>query len=150
MKERVISLGILVFALVYMAGAIVLKVGTPEDPGPGFVPAAIAFALMVVAAYNTYKSFRNVTEDKGEKWLQLAPVGIGVAIVLYPFILRPLNFLIATFLVLFALLWIMRFKSLTVQLSTALLTTVVAFILFSKLLGVVLPSGFLEDLILRL
>lgn len=150
MKERVISLGILVFALVYLAGSIALKVGNLAEPGPGFVPAGIAFALLLAAAYNAYKSFKETAKEEGETWLKMAPIGIALSIVIYPIILRPLSYLIATFLVLFSLLWIMNFKSRLVQFTTALFTTVLSFVIFSKILGVVLPSGFLEELILRL
>ena len=68
MKERIVSIGILVFALVYFAGSISLKVGTLAQPGAGQFPAAIAFCLLVVAAYNVWRAFRKTRpgEERGE------------------------------------------------------------------------------------
>lgn len=150
MKERIIALGILVFSLVYLAGAIELKVGTVDQPGSGFVPAFIAGALLIVSAYNVYKSFREAATEKEGSWFKLAPIGVAASIIVYPFILNPLNFIISTFIVLAALLILLRFKSIWVSILTASVTTLVSFILFSTVLGVVLPSGFLEDMITRI
>ncbi|MDA8226537.1 MAG: tripartite tricarboxylate transporter TctB family protein [Desulfitobacterium hafniense] len=151
MKERVISLSILVFAMVYLAGSISLSVGTLDKPGPGFVPAGVAIGLLVVAGINVYKAFRASAEPtEQDSWLKVAPIGIAIILFVYPIMLRPLNFIIATFVVLFALLRLLKFKSLVVSLLTALFTTFFSFYLFSNVLGVVLPSGFIEDIILRL
>lgn len=150
MKERVISICILVFALVYLAGSISLSVGTIAQPGPGFMPAGIAFGLLIAAGVNVYKSFRASRETTETSELQITPIAIGVLLFAYPIILKPLNYVIATFLVLFILLRIMKFKTLLVSFLTALFTTLISFYLFSNLLGVVLPTGFIEDIILRL
>ncbi|HWJ02798.1 MAG TPA: hypothetical protein VNU93_03905, partial [Verrucomicrobiae bacterium] len=79
MKERVISLSILVFSLVYLAGSISLSVGTIDRPGPGFLPAGIAVALLVVAGFNVFKAFRTGSEPAGDSsWLQATPIGIAL------------------------------------------------------------------------
>ena len=151
MKERVISIGILVFAMVYLAGSISLSVGTVAQPGPGFMPAGIAFGLLVAAGVNVYKAFRMGKEkSEGAAWLKVEPIGIAVILFIYPIILRPLNFIIATFIVLLILLRLMKFKSLLVSFLTALFATFISFYLFSNVLGVVLPTGFIEEIILRL
>lgn len=151
MKERVISIGILVFALVYLAGSISLSVGTVAQPGPGFMPAGIAFGLLMAAGINVYKAFRMGKEKtEGDSWLKIEPMGIAVILFVYPIILRPLYFIIATFLVLFILLRLMKFKSLLVSFLTAIFATLISFYLFSNVLGVVLPSGAIEEIILRL
>lgn len=150
MKERVISIGILVFAMVYLAGSISLSVGTVAQPGPGFMPAGIAFGLLVAAGINVYKAFRLGKEKSEGAWLKVEPIGIAVILFVYPIILRPLNFIIATFIVLLILLRLMKFKSLLVSFLTALFATFISFYLFSNVLGVVLPTGFIEEIILRL
>nr|MDA8228327.1 tripartite tricarboxylate transporter TctB family protein [Desulfitobacterium hafniense] len=94
MKERVVSLGILVFALVYLSGSIALKVGTLSDPGPGFVPAAIAAALLIAAAINAYQTFSSASKEEGEAWLTMAPIGMALALIAYPLMLRPLSYII--------------------------------------------------------
>lgn len=151
MKERIVSLGILVFAMVYTAGAIALKVGTLAQPGAGQFPAAIAIALLAVAAYHAWSTFRKTAEkDEGHSWSELAPAGIAASLVVYPLLLRALSFLLSTFIVLFALLLLLRFKTKKVSFLTALVTTILAYIVFSGLLGVVLPSGVMEQYILQI
>jgi putative tricarboxylic transport membrane protein len=151
MKERIASIGILVFALVYLAGSISLKVGTLAQPGAGQFPAAIAFCLLFVAAYHAWCTFRKTgTGDEGRSWTQIAPAGIAVVLVVYPVLLKTLSFLLSTFIVLFALLRLLRFKTALVSFLTALFATIFAFIVFAGLLGVVVPGGVMEEFILNI
>jgi len=150
-KERIVSVGILLFAMVYTAGAVVLKVGTLAQPGAGQFPAAIAIFLLAVSGFHVWRTFRK-TSEKGEvhRWTQLAPVGIAVALIVYPVLLKTMSFLLSTFLVLFVLFRLLRFKTTTISLLTALVTTLLSFILFAGLLGVVVPAGVMEQFILKL
>jgi hypothetical protein len=151
MKERIVSLGILVFAMVYMAGAVALKVGTLAQPGAGQFPAAIALCLLAVSAYHVWRTFRKTAEkDEGHSWTQLAPAGIAASLVVYPLLLRTVDFLLSTFIVLFVLFLLLRFKTTLISFLTALFTTVFSFIVFTGLLGVVVPSGTVEQFILTI
>jgi hypothetical protein len=151
MKERFISLGILIFALVYLAGSISLKIGTGAKPGAGMFPTAVAVVLLAVAAFHAWRTFRaSIEQDKGHSWTQLAPAGIAGALIVYPYLLETLNFLLSTALVLFALFRLLRFKTTLICLLTALGTTVLSFFIFSGLLGVILPSGVMEQFILKI
>jgi putative tricarboxylic transport membrane protein len=150
MKERIVSLGILVFALVYMAGSLALKVGTLAQPGAGQFPAMVAFFLLVIAAFHTWHTFRKTsTGEEGHSWTQLTPAGIAAALIFYPILLKTLSFLVSTFIVLYALFRLLRFKTALISFLTALFTTLMAFIVFTGLLGVILPSGFMEGFILK-
>ncbi|MCX5819089.1 MAG: tripartite tricarboxylate transporter TctB family protein [Deltaproteobacteria bacterium] len=151
MKERIVSLGILIFAMVYTAGAIALKVGTLAQPGAGQFPAAIALCLLVVSAFHVWRTFRRTAEkDEGHSWTQLAPAGIAAALIVYPILLKTLSFLLSTFIVLFILLRLLRFKTTLTSFLTALVTTILSFIIFTGLLGVVVPSGIMEQFILTI
>lgn len=151
MKERIVSLGILVFAMVYTAGAIALKVGTLAQPGAGQFPAAIALCLLAISAFHVWRTFRRTAEtDEGHSWTQLAPAGIAAALVFYPILLKTLDFLLSTFIVLFVLLRLLRFKTTLISFLTALFTTIFSLIIFTGLLGVVLPSGVMEQFILTI
>lgn len=151
MKERIVSLGILVFALVYLAGSISLKVGTLAQPGAGQFPAAIAFCLLAVAAYHVWRTFqKGAEEEKNRGWLQIAPLGIALILVLYPVLLKTFGFLLSTFIVLFSLFRLLRFKTTLISFLTALFTTLLAFILFAGALGVVVPGGFWEATLLKI
>jgi putative tricarboxylic transport membrane protein len=151
MKERIVSLGILIFAMVYTAGAIALKVGTLAQPGAGQFPAAIALCLLAISAFHVWRTFRSTAEkEEGHSWTQLAPAGIAAALVVYPLLLKTLSFLLSTFIVLFVLLRLLRFKTTLTSFLTALMTTLLSFIIFAGLLGVVVPSGVMEQFILTL
>ena len=151
MKERLVSLGILVFALVYLAGSITLKVGTGARPGAGMFPTAIAVALLAIAAFHAWRTFQaSIGQDEGHSWTQLAPAGIAGALIIYPVLLHALNFLLATSIVLFVLFRLLRFKTTFVSLLTALGTTLFSYFIFAGLLGVVLPAGSMEEFILKI
>ncbi len=151
MKERWVSLGILVFALVYLAGSISLKVGTGARPGAGMFPTAVAVALLAISAFHAWQSFRaQIEQDKGHSWTQLAPAGIAGALIVYPFLLHALDFLLSTSIVLFVLFRLLRYKTTLVSLLTALGTTVFSYFIFAGLLGVVLPAGIMEEFILKI
>jgi hypothetical protein len=151
MKERIVSLGILIFAMVYTAGAIALKVGTLAQPGAGQFPAAIALCLLAISAFHVWRTFRRTAEkDEGHSWTQIAPAGIAAALVVYPILLKTLSFLFSTFIVLFVLLRLLRFKTTLISFLVALVTTILSFIIFAGLLGVVVPSGVIEQYILTI
>jgi hypothetical protein len=151
MKERIVSLWILIFAMAYMAGAIALKVGTLAQPGAGQFPAVIACCLLAISAFHVWRTFLKTAEkDEGHSWTQLAPAGIAATLVFYPILLKTLDFLFATFVVLFVLLLLLRFKTKLISFLTALFTTIFSFVIFTGLLGVVLPSGIMEQFILTI
>jgi hypothetical protein len=150
MKERIVAAGILVFALAYAAGAVALRVGSLAEPGAGLFPAAIACALLVAAGLHAWRTFRGNREDEGRSWAQVAPVGIAATLVAYPFLLARLSFLLSTFLVLFVLYRLLGFKRAATSLAAAATTSLLSFVVFAGLLGVVLPSGAAELSILRL
>jgi hypothetical protein len=151
MKERIVAVALLVFALVYLAGSLALKVGTLAGPGAGQFPSFVAIALLVATAWHAWRTFRAAAgEDRSHSWTQVAPAGIAVALLVYPIMLKGLSYLLATFLVLFALFRLLGIKRYTTSAWTAGLTTVLSFIIFAGLLGVVLPTGVAELAILRL
>lgn len=151
MKDRVVALAFVLFALVFVAGSLPLKVGTPAQPGAGFMPAVVGVCLLAAAAYNLYRQFRTPSAA-GDAALAgaLTPWGIAAATFAYPLLLSHLRYLAATFIVMAAMLLLLRFKSPWVALLTALAGTVASFLFFGKLLSVVLPGGVLEDAILAL
>ena len=151
MKERIVAAALLVFALVYLAGSLALKVGTLAQPGAGQFPAFVAAALLVVTALHAWKTFRTTAgEDTSHSWTRVGPAGIAVALLVYPLMLRTLSYLLATFLVLFALFKLLGIRKYSVSAFTAGLTAVLSFVVFAALLGVVLPTGALEQTILDL
>ncbi len=150
MKERVISLVIFVFSLIYLAGSISLPLGTIVRPGPGFVPAGIAFAILIVSAFNAYKAFRaSAGRQTDGAWKRIEPIALAAGILVYPIILKPFAYIISTFLVLVFCLRILKYKTVVFSIVLSLVTSVFSFWLFSKVLGVVLPTGILEDMVMK-
>ena len=151
MKERIVALGFFLLALVFVAGSLPLKVGTPAQPGAGFMPAVVGVCLLATAAYNIFRQFRIPAAGGGPaSGARMTPWAIAAATFVYPVLLAHLHYLTATFLVMAAMLLLLRFKSPWVALLTALAGTVISFVFFGKLLSVVLPGGVLEDVILAL
>jgi len=150
-KERIVSLGILLFALVYTAGAVALKVGTLAQPGAGQFPTAIAIALLGTSGLHAWRTFWKTSgNEEGHRWMQFALVGIAAALIVYPILLKKVNFIPSTFIVLFVLFRLLRFKTTAISFLTALVTTLLSFIVFTGLLGVVLPAGVMEQFILQI
>jgi hypothetical protein len=152
MKERIVALGFVLFALVFLAGSLPLKVGTPARPGAGFMPAVVGSCLLAAAAYNLFRQLRARAPAPagGAPGARLTPWGIATATCAYPVMLPHLHYLVSTFLVMAAMLLLLRFKSPWVSIATALAGTLASFLFFGRLLNVVLPAGILEDLILTL
>jgi hypothetical protein len=151
-KERIVALGFVLFALAFLAGSLPLKVGTAAQPGAGFMPAAVGVCLLATAAYNLFRQLRvrSVAPAGEAPGARLTPWGIAAATCAYPLLLSYLHYLVSTFLVMAAMLLLLRFKSPWVSVLTALAGTLASFLFFGKLLSVVLPAGILEDLILTL
>jgi multisubunit Na+/H+ antiporter MnhB subunit len=70
--------------------------------------------------------------------------------VVYPFILELMKFVISTSVVAFFMLFIMKPQRPLFSLCLALAMAVGSFLIFSRFLGVALPSGFLEELLFRI
>jgi putative tricarboxylic transport membrane protein len=149
MRERVVAAAILVFALVYAAGSLSLKVGTLAEPGAGQFPALIAAALLAVAGLQAWRTFRTPSSGGSLRgWARLEAVGVAASLVAYPVLLRTSSFLGATLVVLFVLFRLLGFRRNATSFAAALVTTVVSFVVFAGLLGVVLPSSAVEQSIL--
>jgi putative tricarboxylic transport membrane protein len=150
MKERVVAIAILVFALVYLAGSLALKVGTLAEPGAGQFPAFVAACLLACAGLHAYRTVRAAPPDGGPSWLHPALLGITGALVAYAPLLRWLGFVPATFAVLAILFRLLGVRTVARSAAGAAFTTILSFVVFSVLLGVVLPTRALEQSILRL
>lgn len=155
-KQIIISLALFGFSLFYFLSALRLKMGTPRNMGPGFVPAMIGVLLLVSTAFHFIRLYRErpsgeVMEQSAEEannyW---AIAGILVCTAAYPLILETLKFITSTFLVGFAMLLLLKPRNLLFSFLFSLGMAVGCFFLFSRFFGVALPSGFLEGLLFRI
>jgi hypothetical protein len=155
-KQIIISLALFGFSLFYFLSTLHLKMGTPRNMGPGFVPAVLGVLLLASTAFHLIRVYRGrpseeETEQSPEEaknyW---AVAGILVCTAAYPLILETLKFVASTFLVGFAMLLLLKPRSLVFSFLFSLGMAVGCFFLFSRFFGVALPSGFLEGLLFRI
>ncbi len=156
-NHKIIALFLFGFSLIYFLGSFRLKMGTLKIPGPGLIPAAIGGLLVVCSGFYLYRKFsENRRESIGKERLAKgdrnyrAIAGVLACTLIYPFILEPLKFIFATFAAGFLMLFLLRPRRPFSSGFLALSLAVGAFVVFSRLFGVALPSGFLENLIFRI
>jgi putative tricarboxylic transport membrane protein len=154
-KDKSVALGLFGIAILYSIGCMGLKLGALRKPGPGLFPSLIAAALLLSTAVHVYKVFTRKAEasapSEGSQGVNLrAWAGIAVCVFAYPALLMALDFVLSTFVTVMAMLLILRFKSWPVCLLISLFTAIACFVLFAMLLGVALPSGFIETFLYRL
>jgi putative tricarboxylic transport membrane protein len=154
---KITALSLLGFALLYFFYAMRLKAGTLKNPGPGLIPAAIGALLTLCSGVYLFRVFRKKTGDRkkegepspGEKNYR-AIVGIVICTVIYPFLLEPLKFILATFASGFVMLFLLKPKKVLYSVLLSLGLAVGAFLIFSRLFGVAMPSGPLEIFLFRM
>jgi hypothetical protein len=154
-KDKSVALGLFGIAVLYSIGCMELKLGTLRKPGPGLFPSLVAVALLLGTAAHIYKVFTKKTEtstppERSQGVNLRAWAGIVICVFAYPALLMTLDFVLSTFVTVGAMLLILRFKSWPVCLLVSLFTAIACFVVFAMLLGVALPSGFIEMFLYRL
>jgi putative tricarboxylic transport membrane protein len=157
-RQRTLAAAALLgFAVVYFQSALRLDRGTSSNPGPGLVPAAIGGLLLACTAIHLIGVLRSRSgEVEGAASIppaagnRRAVVGILAATVVFPLILEPLKFVVATTVVAFVMLVLLNPRRPAFSLGLAVGMAVASFVIFSRLLGVALPGGPVEHLLLRI
>ena len=154
-KDKSVALGLFMISILYSIGCMELKLGTLRKPGPGLFPSLIAAALLFSTSAHLYKVFskREEKSDRPEDGARLnlrAWAGLSICVFAYPVLMMFLDFVLSTFVTVFAMLLILRFRTWPVCLFVSLFTAVVFFVVFAMLLGVALPSGGIETFFYRL
>lgn len=146
-KERWLDLFLGVLSIVLLVGVFIMSATFPEPHvaqlGASVFPRIIAVILAVVGIYISVSSLNKKTQRN---------IGISNAskvfisfliLLLYGLLLKKIGFIILTPVFIAALLFLMRFSSLVVDLLTSVLTTAGIYIVFKVLLSVPLPEGIL-------
>jgi len=123
-------------------------IGTLHSPGPGLFPFLSGvilgtFAVVLLVTNNLKKKSRGKIRDlwRGTEWKKV--VWILFSLFLYPFVLPIMGYLITTFGLMAFSLGIMGRSKVWVQGVSALMITLVSYVVFYILLGVILPKGIL-------
>ena len=156
-NEKITAAILLVFSLLYFFKGLSLQVGVPKNPGPGFIPFIIGVLLVLCTGFHLVRVFRKRDlEGKGEKTSEgekknyAAILGITACAVLFPLVLETLKFLMTTLVVSFFMFLVLKPKKRAFAFLLAAGMSVSSFLIFSRLLGVALPMGFLETFFFRL
>ena len=146
-QDIIASIFWLVLSVIAMLISQTYGLGTLRSPGPGFSPFVFAALLCIVSccflSYLLFRKYRTATVKKeriqNSVWKLAVTLG---ALYAYGFALRPVGYLISTFLVLTILSKPAGSKNWAGLLITSALATLVSYFLFTYL-GEEFPSGFL-------
>jgi len=156
-NEKITAFVLFGFALFYFLSSWRMKMGSPRNPGPGLIPLITGSLLLLCTAAYLIRVLRPKSggrkEEKapprGEKNYG-AIFGILGCTLAYPFLLEYGKFIASTFAVVYVMLVLLKPSRSLLSFFLALGMAVGSFVIFSFLLGVALPSGFLEDLLFRI
>ena len=153
-NQKIVSLTLLGFLLLYLISSLRLKMGTLKNMGPGFFPLVIGSLLLACTTTHLILLFRekppNVETNKTTPVKDknfMAIIGLLVCTTAYPLMLEPLNFIISTLIIGFAMLILLKPRSVIFSFFLSLGMAVGCFLIFTRLFGVALPSGPVEELL---
>jgi uncharacterized membrane protein YcfT len=138
---------LLALAIAVCAGAWTLRIGSPREPGPGFMPFLCGLALCGLSFFLFVQSLRiQKAEVAAHRSVQLGRStwlpGITLfSLTLYLVILKFLGFLLATFVLLLFLTRIIGSQSIRRSLVTAVSISGSLFFIFQVFLRLKMPEG---------
>ncbi len=144
--NQISSLFLMAFSAMIFASSLQLGIGSLQQPGPGFLGSCAAALLFILSAVTLVKATQKApAADTGQAslgWKQLAkPLGLGLAMAGYTLILGFLGYLVATTLLMFAMLFLYNPRKWPIHIVVALFIANVTYAVFYKLLDVLLPAG---------
>ena len=136
---------LVVFSGAVIVEAVDLEVGTPANPGSGFMIFGTATVLGILALIQVLRALlsrvrEETAPEKIHLWRIAAVTGANV---LYIVALERVGFLLCTFLLLTFLLQVYERGKWVWAVGGAAATSLVTYVLFSKLLQLNLPKGLL-------
>lgn len=139
MSDRIVGIGLFILAVAYGLQARGFETAIITDPlGPSAFPLLLAVALGVASLYLI------VRPEAGPQWPRrwvLMHLAIAVVVLIgYAFVLVPIGFIAATFLVL-TLLAVQLGSRIAPSALMGILASVGLYVIFDRLLGLPLPAG---------
>lgn len=121
--------------------------GTFHSPGPGFLPfwagTVLGTFAMILIVTNILKKQKEITNLwKGVEWSKV--ILVFASLLIYATLFAKVGYLITTFGLMAVLLGVVERRKIWIQGVTALITALVTYFVFYKLLGVQLPKGILD------
>ena len=135
--------------LLLLSGAVIneafnLELGTPRSPGSGFMIFGAAAALGLLALRQLIASLLSQAPPKASgaepiHWARI--VSVILTVLAYILLLKPMGFLLSTFLLLNFLFQILEPGHWVTRTIGAALTSFVSYAIFAKAMSVSLPQG---------
>jgi putative tricarboxylic transport membrane protein len=139
-----VSLFLIIFSGAVISEAFQLEIGTPKNPGSGFMIFGTAGVLGCLALHQFIKSFlsqKRKLEQDSEKIHRARIVSVILANIIYIFLLQPVGYLLCTFLLLCFLFQIQEKGRWVSAVGGAALTSFLSYLIFSRILQLNLPKG---------
>jgi hypothetical protein len=152
MKQKLTALSLFCFTILYLLGGWGLQLGTLRKPGPGLFPRLIGIGLLVSTGIYLFQALRKkpTAESAPEAAHPRTVALLAGAILVYPLLLYYLNFIAATFAVVYFMLIVLRYKGPVWDFFIALGLVIFSFMVFAMGLGVSLSVGPIEEIFFRL
>jgi putative tricarboxylic transport membrane protein len=155
--ERVTAVLLFVLAIAYTVSGLKYKLGHLSNPGSGFMPLVVGILLTGCCALYLIRTLKlkpvetKQQDSEAVGWRRnFTPIIISIVVIVYPFFLRQLDFIVSTILAVWVILVLLKYKSVLISGLIAVAVSVCLFFIFASLLNVPLPSGEIEAAILNL
>jgi hypothetical protein len=130
-------------------GALKLGLGTPSDPGSGFLPFGTGMLVSILGFQQLWVVFRKQHSDDGQSSIKGAanwkrPACVVAILAFYGVLLPHLGYLVATFLAMLGLFTIYDHRRWGLASAGSLFITILTYVLFHEFLSVQLPAGLLR------
>ena len=138
------ALILMIFSGAVIREALNLDVGSPSNPGSGFMVFGTAMVLGVMAFAQFAKSLRTHDQKTGDPPEKIHPwriVSVIAANVLYIIVLDWVGYILSTFILLCFLLQVYEKGKWVWAVAGAAATSVLTYLIFAKLLQLNLPKG---------
>ncbi|MCL4532422.1 MAG: tripartite tricarboxylate transporter TctB family protein [Actinobacteria bacterium] len=160
LKEIIVALVVILFSAWYYWQAGFLPTHSADPLGPAALPRFLATGMILFALAHIVVSYfrrKRLEEDEEPDPLQgaarmrgnLRILGVVVLTGAYIFFMVPLGYTLTTFIYLLLLTMLLGVPSIRGLAISTVGVTISLLLLFGKFLGVLLPAGFLEQLILH-
>jgi putative tricarboxylic transport membrane protein len=142
------GLFLMIFSGAVIREALDLEVGTPTNPGSGFMIFGTAVVLGVLALLQFLKALVSRAQadrapEEIHRWRIVAVIGANI---LYIVLLEPVGFLLCTFLLLSFLFQVYEKGEWAWAIGGAAATSLLTYAIFSRLLQLNLPKGLIPFL----
>ncbi|MDI7260277.1 MAG: tripartite tricarboxylate transporter TctB family protein [Thermodesulfobacteriota bacterium] len=143
--DQTSSLFWLLVSLSVLVESIRLGIGTPRNPGMGFMTFGASGILGILSLVLFLKASLKKREVKtpplfaGMFWKRI--LFVLIVLTLYSRMMPVLGYLISTFLLMIALFWVLERKRVIWVLVSSILATLITYFVFSKWLNCQFPDG---------